>query len=156
MTRDKVRAAARNVDAYFESFRSVFGRCETQAHAQVYLKGLLSCTRRKTCEAIAMRFAETKDGAACAEKEVIAMQSFITQGKWLADRAMRKIQAAFAKELVPSCRKWSIGLVGVLDESGFQKSGTESVGVARQYCRRPAGRRVAGDAASRRFKRPFG
>ena len=136
MTRDKVRAAARNVAAYFEIFRSVFGRRETQAHAQVYLKGLLSCTRRKTCEAIAMRFAETEDGAPCAEKEVIAMQSFITQGKWPADQAMRKVQAAFAKELVPSCRKWSIGTVGVLDESGFEKSGTESVGVARQYCGR--------------------
>jgi SRSO17 transposase len=49
---------------------------------------------------------------------------------------MRKVQAGFAKELVPSCRKWSIGTVGVLDESGFEKSGTESVGVARQYCGR--------------------
>ncbi len=136
MTRDKVRAAARNVAAYFECFRSVFGRRETQTHAEVYLKGLLSCTRRKTCEAIAMRFAEARDGGPCAEKEVIAMQSFITQGKWLADRAMRKVQAVFAKELLPSCRKWSIGLVGVLDESGFEKSGTESVGVARQYCGR--------------------
>lgn len=136
MTRDKVRAAARNVVVYFELFRSVFGRRETQAHAQVYLKGLLSCTRHKTCESIAMRFAETKDDAPRAEKEVIAMQSFITNGKWLADQAMRKVQAAFAKELVPSCQRWSIGLVGVLDESGFEKSGTESVGVARQYCGR--------------------
>ena len=122
MTRDKVRAAARNVAAYFESFRSVFGRRESQTHAEVYLKGLLSRTRRKTCEAIAMRFAETRDGAPRGEKEVIAMQSFITHGMWLTDRAMRKVQAAFAEELVPSCRKWSIGLVGVLDESGFEKS----------------------------------
>ncbi len=132
MTRDKVRAAARNVAAYFEFFRSVFGRRETQTHARVYLKGLLSCMRRKTCESIALGFAETRDGAPRAEKEVIAMQSFITQGKWPADQAMRKVQAACAKELVPSCRSWSIGTVGVLDESGFEKSGTESVGVARQ------------------------
>lgn len=136
MTRDKVRAAARNVAAYFEDFRSVFGRRETQTHAQIYLKGLLSCMRRKTCESIALRFAETRDGAPCAEKEVVAMQSFITHGKWLPGRAMQKVQAAFATELAPSCRKWSIGLVGVLDESGFEKSGTESVGVARQYCGR--------------------
>jgi SRSO17 transposase len=136
MTRDKVRAAARNVAAYFEMFRSVFGRHELQAHAQTYLKGLLSCMRRKTCESIALGFAETKDSAPCAEKEVIAMQSFITQGKWEAGEAMQKVQAVFADELAPSCDKWSIGLVGVLDESGFEKSGTESVGVARQYCGR--------------------
>jgi SRSO17 transposase len=131
-----VRAAARNVGVYFESFCSVFGRRETQSHAKAYLKGLLSCTRRKTCEAIALRFSETKDGTPSAEKEVIAMQSFITQGKWQAGEAMRKIQAAVAEELLPSCRRWPIGLVGVLDESGFEKSGTESVGVARQYCGR--------------------
>jgi len=62
MTRDKVRAAARNVAVYFEIFRSVFGRRERQAHAEAYLKGLLSCLRRKTCEAIALRFAKTGDG----------------------------------------------------------------------------------------------
>jgi len=136
MTRDKLRAAARNVEKYFESFRSVFGRRETQGHAKVYLRGLLSSTRRKTCEAIAMRFSETKGGRPCAEKEVIAMQSFITQGKWQAGEAMRRVQAAAAEELLPSCDRWPIGLVGVLDESGFEKSGTESVGVARQYCGR--------------------
>lgn len=136
MTRDKVRAAARNIDAYFEFFRAVFGRREAQAHARVYLRGLLSATRRKTCEAIALGFAETMDGAPSAEKEVVAMQSFITHGKWPADEAMRKVQMAFAEKLLPSCRNWSIGVVGVLDESGFEKSGTESVGVARQYCGR--------------------
>jgi SRSO17 transposase len=68
--------------------------------------------------------------------EVVAMQSFITNGKWPAHEAMRELQAAFVDELLPSCRNWPIGLVGVLDESGFEKSGTESVGVARQYCGR--------------------
>jgi len=136
MTRDKVRAAARNVEEYFEAFRSMFGRREAQAHAKSYLQGLLSCMRRKTCEAIAMSFSQTKDGSPCAEKEVIAMQSFITQGTWQAGEAMRKVQAAVAQELLPSCDRWPIGLVGVLDESGFEKSGTESVGVARQYCGR--------------------
>ena len=136
MTRDIMRAAARNVERYFQNFHSVFGRRETQGHARVYLKGLLSNTSRKTCEAIALRFAETTDGDPCAEKEVVAMQSFITNGKWEAKQAMLKIQAAFAEELLPSCKKWSIGLVGLLDESGFEKNGTESVGVARQYCGR--------------------
>jgi hypothetical protein len=72
MTRDKVRAAAKNVDIHFKHFRSVFGRRETQTHGRIYLKGLLSGTRRKTCEAIALHFAETKDGTPCAEKEVVA------------------------------------------------------------------------------------
>lgn len=64
------------------------------------------------------------------------MQSFITPGKWEAGEAMQKVQAAFAEELVPSCSRWSIGTVSVLDESGFERSGSESVGVARQCCGR--------------------
>jgi len=82
MTRDVLRAAARNIDVHFRKFRSVFGRREARTHARVYLKGLLSCLRRKTCEAIALRFAETRGGVPRAEKEVVAMQSFITHGKW--------------------------------------------------------------------------
>src|SRR5262249_35037401 len=42
----------------------------------------------------------------------------------------------FAEALVPSTANWSIGTVGVIDESGFVKKGTESVGVERQYCGR--------------------
>jgi len=42
----------------------------------------------------------------------------------------------FAEELAPSCSSWSLGTVGVIDESGFAKQGTESVGVAHQYCGR--------------------
>ena len=114
----------------------MFGRRETQAHAQAYLKGLLSSLRRKTCESIALRFSKTYDGTPRAEKEVVAMQSFVTNGKWQAGEAMQKVQAAFAEQLLPSCDRWSIGTVGVLDESGFEKSGNESVGVARQYCGR--------------------
>jgi SRSO17 transposase len=48
----------------------------------------------------------------------------------------REIQAVFAEELVPTTKDWSLGTVGVIDESGFEKAGTESVGVASQYCGR--------------------
>ena len=39
----------------------------------------------------------------------------------------REIQAGFAEEPVPTTTEWSLGTVGVLDESGFEKAGTESV-----------------------------
>src|SRR5438270_3096118 len=48
----------------------------------------------------------------------------------------QEIQAAFAQTLVPSTAEWDIGSVGVIDESGFPKKGTHSVGVARQWCGR--------------------
>ena len=37
---------------------------------------------------------------------------------------------------MPTVKQWSLGTVGVIDESGFVKAGTESVGVAPQWCGR--------------------
>ena len=37
---------------------------------------------------------------------------------------------------MPSGKEWSLGTVGVIEESGFVKAGTESVGVATQWCGR--------------------
>ena len=48
----------------------------------------------------------------------------------------REIQAVFNQQFVPSTGRWSIGTVGVIDEASFVKSGTESVGVQRQWCGR--------------------
>lgn len=136
MTRDEVRAAGRRVVRWHERFAALFGRTEAREHSQVYLRGLLSNQRRKNVEAIALRFAETADGEPPAEKEVVAMQGFVTASPWEAGDIQREIQAVFAEELVPSTANWPLGTVGVIDESGIVKRGTQSVGVARQYCGR--------------------
>jgi SRSO17 transposase len=136
MTRDEVRAAARRLTRWHRRFAHWFGRPEAQGHAQVYLRGLLSNLRRKNVEAIALRFAGDSHGAAVAEKEVVAMQGFITASPWQWGPLQAEIQAVFAETMVPSTSEWSLGVVGVIDESGFAKQGTESVGVARQYCGR--------------------
>src|SRR4029077_12194721 len=58
----------------------------------------------------------------------------LTYSPWDSHSIHREIQAIFAERLVPSTADWPIGTVGVIDESGFVKKGTESVGVQRQYC----------------------
>jgi hypothetical protein len=70
------------------------------------------------------------------QNEVVAMQGFITASPWEAHDVFAEIQAVFAEELAPSGSQWSIGTVGVIDESGFVKAGTESCGVAMQWCGR--------------------
>jgi SRSO17 transposase len=136
MTRDEVRAAGRRVARWHGRFTGRFGRRETQEHSEVYLRGLLSNLRRKNVEAIALRFSESKNGALAEQKEVVALQAFVTASPWGAGEVQQELQAVFAEELVPSCSAWPLGTVGVIDESGFVKRGTESVGVARQYCGR--------------------
>jgi len=76
------------------------------------------------------------DGDGISQNQVLGLQRFLTYSPWEASGVQRQIQAVFAAELVPSTAEWSIGTVGVIDESGFVKKGTESVGVQRQYCGR--------------------
>ena len=136
MTREEVRAAAKRVVRWHERFAGLFGRKEPQAHSLVYLKGLMSDQKRKSVEPIALQFARGRNGAAATQREVVAMQEFLTRSPWEAGDVFREIQAVFAEELVPTTATWPLGTVGVIDESGFEKAGTESVGVARQWCGR--------------------
>ncbi len=136
MTRDEVRAAAKRVTQWHERFAGLFGRKEPQGHSLVYLKGLMSDQKRKSVEPIALQFARRPNGAAATQKEAVAMQGFLTQSPWEAGDVFQEIQAVFAEELVPTTAQWLLGTVGVIDESGFEKAGTESVGVARQWCGR--------------------
>ena len=96
----------------------------------------MSDQKRKSVEPIALQFARGCDGAAATQNEVVAMQEFLTRSPWEARDVFQEIQAVFAEELVPTTTTWPLGVVGVIDESGFEKAGTESVGVARQWCGR--------------------
>jgi len=136
MTRDEVRAAGRRVVQWHQRFAGLFGRREAREHSLVYLKGLLSQQPRKSVEPIALRFARGREGGPPAQKEVVALQSFLTGSPWEAGDVFHAIQAVFAEELGPTARQWSLGTVGVIDESGFVKAGRESVGVAEQWCGR--------------------
>jgi SRSO17 transposase len=136
MTRDEVRAAARKVTILHERFIPLFGRKESREHSGVYVKGLLSDQKRKSVEPIALQFARGPDGAVATQNEVVALQGFLTHSPWEATAVFQEIQAVFAEELMPTSAESPIGTVGVIDESGFVKAGTESVGVARQWCGR--------------------
>ena len=129
MTRDEVRAAARRVTRWHRRFADLFGRREAQGHSEVYLRGLLSSLPRKNVEAIALRFAGGKEGSSAAEKEVVAMQGFATASPWGWGAVQTELQAVFAEEMVPSTAEWPLGVVGVIDESGFPKQGVFLVGV---------------------------
>jgi len=125
MTRDEVRAAAARVVQWHRRFAPWFGRKEAREHSLVYLNGLLSDQQRKSAEPIALRFARGPQGGPATQKEVVAMQGFITASPWEADDVFAELQAVFAEELLPTTSQGSIGTVGVIDESGFVKAGVK-------------------------------
>jgi SRSO17 transposase len=127
MTPNEVRAAATELSTLHQRFAPLFGYAPAQDHALTYLRGLLLHEGRKNVEAIALRFG---DG------QVRPLQAFLAASPWDYRPIQQEIQAVFAQSLVPSTSGWSVGTVGVFDESSHPKKGKHSVGVARQWCGR--------------------
>ncbi len=124
MTKKDLRACANELVAFHKQFAPCFGRIECQRHAFHYLQGLLLAPDRKSIEPMALQF---------AEGNVVPMQRFLTRGCWDAVDVQWKVQAVAAQRLAPSAARTAVGPVLVIDESGFTKKGTHSVGVARQH-----------------------
>jgi SRSO17 transposase len=124
MTEDEVRAAAEGLVQFHDRFAPLFGKEQAQDHAYTYVKGLMVCPERKSIEPIALNVG---DG------QVSALQKFINIAPWGHDEVQAEVQSVFADELVPTAAASAIGVVGVIDESGFAKKGDHSAGVGRQH-----------------------
>jgi SRSO17 transposase len=124
MTKDEVRAAAERLVEFHERFAPLFGKEEAQDHAYSYVKGLMVCPERKSTEPIALNV---------GNGQVSAMQKFINIAPWDHGDAQAEVQDVFAEELVPTAAGSPVGVVGVVDESGYSKKGDQSAGVARQH-----------------------
>src|SRR5947209_12837235 len=111
MTEDEVRAAAERLVQFHERFAPLFGKEQAQDHAYTYVKGLMVCPERKSVEPIALNVG---DG------QVSALQKFLNIAPWDHD-VQAEIQSVVADELVPTAARSPIGVVGVVDESGFAK-----------------------------------
>jgi SRSO17 transposase len=124
MTEDEVRAAAERLVQFHERFAPLFGKEQAQDHAYTYVKGLMVCPERKSIEPIALNVG---DG------QVSALQKFVNIAPWDHGDVQVEVQSVFADELVPTAADSPIGVVGVIDESGFAKKGDHSAGVGRQH-----------------------
>jgi SRSO17 transposase len=104
--------------AFQARFASLFHRREPREQCAKYLRGLLALAKRKNGWQLAEVVGdETPDRT----------QRLLYQDQWDADEA-RDILQALVKETLGEEEG-----IGVVDESGFLKQGTRSVGVKRQY-----------------------
>ena len=120
MDHDEFARAADAFAAFHQSFAPFFGRKEARRRSEQYIRGLLvQQTDRRNAENVA----EAVDGATPR-----SLQRLLTEAPWETAPVIEALQAYLAPRLsLPDG-------VFVLDESGFPKKGTKSVGVARQYC----------------------
>lgn len=104
--------------AFQRRFAPLFGRIEARRRGGQYLRGLLvQRAERRNAE----NLAEAVDGAAPR-----ALQRFLAESPWPTEPVIGRLQAEVAGRLEHP------DAVFVLDETGFGKQGTKSVGVARQ------------------------
>src|SRR6266852_4164089 len=101
-----------------ERIGPVFARSETRERAQTYLRGLLSPVERKNGWQIAEEAGETTP---------YAMQYLLDRAVWDSEQ-LRDVLCRYVEEMLGES-----DAVLVIDETGFLKKGTKSVGVQRQY-----------------------
>ena len=127
ITVESVGTLADKLLSFIEQFKECFSRKKQYKHAACYIKGLLSDLDRKSIEPIALRYAGS-------EKEVRNMQYFLPHGAW-DETSMLAIYQSLMAEAADGLEPDPDGML-TLDGSCMPKKGTESVGVARQYCGR--------------------
>jgi SRSO17 transposase len=106
------------LEALVERLAPQFRRVEAKRRALSYLRGLLTPVERKNGWQLAQ---------AAGDRTPAAIHDFLTRARWDADAVRGDLQAYVIEHLGDS-----EGVL-VLDETGFLKKGTRSVGVKRQY-----------------------
>jgi SRSO17 transposase len=109
-------ALLRRLTRWLDQFKSCFGHRAQHVSLRQYVDGLLGDSARKSMSAMLERVSEPTSYQ--------AFQHFITHAPWDAEAVWRRLRT-----VMPERR----GIL-ILDETSFPKSGTHSVGVARQYC----------------------
>jgi SRSO17 transposase len=120
LTEAEVAGIADALGQFHAEFHTCFGRIEHRRLGLAYLAGLLSNQTAKSVEPIALAFLEAK--------AVRPLQRFMQAYGW--DHAAME---ATHQTLLAETLAEPDGMLTV-DSCEFPKKGTESVGVARQYC----------------------
>lgn len=124
LTEPQVRKLAGELQQFHEQFSGYYGRIEHHQLGLAYLQGILSSIERKTGESIALRF--------LGEEAVRYVQNHMTGYRWDHEGMLREYQGALSKLI--NTEDAGLGGMWNVDSSEIRKKGTESVGVARQYC----------------------
>ncbi len=118
MIPEELEVWAEEFEAFHARFAHIFARSEPREQAAKYIRGLLSPIERKN----GWRLAEAV-GDATPDRT----QRLLYQAKWDAEAA-RDLLQTFVVETLGHPEA-----IGVVDETGFLKKGSKSVGVKRQY-----------------------
>jgi SRSO17 transposase len=110
----------RGLDHFLDRYKPLMRRSEQREHLGIYVGGLMSGLERKSVEPIATLHGLYRR----------PLQHFVGAGVWSDEAVRREMRAQLVEEIGDE-----EGVL-VIDGSGFKKQGSDSVGVARQWCGR--------------------
>ena len=118
MDADTLKALLPELSRFVARFADCFSDRRSREHLPVYLRGQLSDLDRKSVEPIAL----------AAGVPPRTLQEFLTHLSWNHERLRDRLQQIAAQEHAGAAS------VGLIDETSFQKKGTKTPGVHRQWC----------------------
>ena len=126
LTPEDVSRIAEEMCRFHETFSGVFRDRRVRALGIVYLAGLCSNLVRKSVEPIALAM----------KVDVRSLQRLMTGREWDENALHHLYREQLASEIASRTPEEAELSMITTDDSSFVKKGTESVGVARQYCGR--------------------
>lgn len=114
------------LDAYVSSIGEVLGNDARRSSFATYAMGLFGSAERKSMEPIASYATGHPERCSAVHQKI---HHFVSVSEW-DDEAVRSVAAGYAIEAMQ--RREPV-TTWVIDDTGFLKQGTESVGVQRQY-----------------------
>lgn len=120
------RAGVRRIEGYFARIGEVLGNPKRRSSFAVYAMGLLGNAERKSVEPMAALVCRDPREMDAAHQRLL---HFVSDARW-SDREVRRVAARYALEAMT--RREPIE-AWIVDDTGFLKQGTHSVGVQRQY-----------------------
>jgi SRSO17 transposase len=120
------RDADERLQTFIDGVGAILGHDSRRASFALYTMGLLGDGERKSMEPIAARCCCDPDEVGARHQQ---LQHFVTNARW-SDREVRR----YAAQYTVSAMTERAPVVGwIVDDTGFLKQGSHSVGVQRQY-----------------------
>ena len=112
-------------EGYVDKLSGVLGHRDRHQPFREYCTGLLLTGGRKSVEPMAARLAPAQVSA-----KHQSLLHFVGQSPWSSEALLAAVRAA----VLPALEARAPVEAWIIDDTGFPKKGTHSVGVARQYC----------------------
>jgi SRSO17 transposase len=111
--------------AYIEGLANAAGHQDRETPLKNYCKGLLLPGERKSIEPMAARL-----DADHVQPMRQSLHHLVAKAAWSDETLLEEVR----RQVLPAMRKQGPVVAWIVDDTGFPKKGTHSVGVARQYC----------------------